>query len=471
MKKLFILFCLTAESVSGQNFSSFVNQVQTSAPPLRQAMVDSFMQANPVLPLKENDTLAHFIITGNFNKVEVAGDMNGWSAGQIVLQNISSTNFWYATQTYEPNARLDYKIITNGSNWILDPNNPHQVSGGFGPNSELAMPQYVQPWEIKAYAGVPKGTVSNYSVQSSVLNAAHQVWVYLPPSYDSTKTYPTAYFHDGTEYLNLGNAANVLDNLIDSNLIQPLIGVFVKPNNRNEEYAMSKRFTYRNFFCDELVPWADARFATRKDSSQRATIGASFGGNISALIAFGRPEVFFKAGFHSGAFWPNSYEALQLIDTSRVLHLPFASVWGSYEGSLPAVWRNVRDSLNSHQIPDKYFNEYPEGHSWGLWRATLDEILIALFPGSASIGFGEHHLKQPWRVYPNPVRDDLKIEGLKANFVQYSIVGLDGHHYKTGKLSGSTDHQLDLQALPEGLYLLLLRQNNESRTSHLFIKN
>lgn len=468
MKKFILLFCLAAECALGQSFAGFVNKVKTSAPPLRQAMVDSFMQANPVLPLRESDTLAHFIATGNFNKVEVAGDMNGWSVGQIVLQNIANTNFWYNTQVYEPTARLDYKLVTNGSNWILDPNNPHQVSGGFGPNSELAMPQYVQPWEIQSYAGVPAGSLNSYSIQSAALNASHQVLVYLPPSYDSTKAYPTAYFHDGTEYLNLGNARNVLDNLIDSALIEPLIGVFVKPNNRNEEYAMGKRFTYRNFFCDELVPWVDARFATRKDSSQRATIGASFGGNISALIAFTRPEVFYKAGFHSGAFWPNNYEALQIIDTSGVLSLPFASVWGSYEGSLPAVWRTVRDSMTSHQIPDKYFNEYPEGHSWGLWRATLDEILISLFPGSAGIGFQDRPHKKQWQVYPNPTRHDLRIEGLTETPVHYSIVGLDGHNYREGRLSGSTA-QLDVQALPEGMYMLLL-QHSMRQTAHLFVK-
>jgi enterochelin esterase family protein len=27
-----------------------------------------------------------------------------------------------------------------------------------------------------------------------------------------------------------------------------------------------------------------------------------------------------------------------------------------------------------------YWKELPEGHSWGLWRATLDEMLEFFFP-------------------------------------------------------------------------------------------
>ncbi len=468
MLKRILLLTLISQYALAQTFAGFVNNTQNAAPPLRQAMVDSFMLANPQLPLLENDTLAHFIITGNFNSVEVAGDMNGWSAGQIVLQNISSTNFWFASEVYEANARLDYKFITNGSNWILDPNNPAQVSGGFGPNSELAMPQYVQPWEIEDYPGVPKGSLSAYSVASSHLNASHQVWVYLPPNYDSTQSYPSAYFHDGSEYLNLADGFNILNNLIDSNLIEPLIAVFVKPNNRNEEYAQGKRWLYRDFFVYELVPWVDARFSTIDDSSQRASIGASFGGNISALIAYSRPDVFFKAGLHSGAFWPNNYEALWMLDTAQHSDLAFASVWGTYEGSLPIVWNRIRDTLQSRQIPYKYFNEYSEGHSWGLWRATLDELLIQLFPATGAIGIAD--IESPirhWQIYPNPSKSYLKISGLEGEGGQYSIRSLDGRMLSQGTLKSQTE--IDVQFLPSGLYLLEL-EGMKVKGSRLFKK-
>ena len=54
--------------------------------------------------------------------------------------------FFYKELSFESTARLDYKFVV-GSSWILDPRNPNKVKGGFGDNSELAMPQFVQPSE------------------------------------------------------------------------------------------------------------------------------------------------------------------------------------------------------------------------------------------------------------------------------------------------------------------------------------
>ncbi|MCI0693235.1 T9SS type A sorting domain-containing protein [candidate division KSB1 bacterium] len=60
------------------------------------------------------------------------------------LQQLPATNFWYLGKNFEPEARLDYKFVLNGSTWILDPHHNKTVLGGFGPNSELAMPLYVK---------------------------------------------------------------------------------------------------------------------------------------------------------------------------------------------------------------------------------------------------------------------------------------------------------------------------------------
>jgi len=59
-----------------------------------------------------------------------------------------------------------------------------------------------------------------------------------------------------------------------------------------------------------------------------------------------------------------------------------ASVWGSYEGaSLPPNMHRVKDYLIENGY-DVYWKELPEGHSWGLWRATLDEMLTFFFPAN-----------------------------------------------------------------------------------------
>lgn len=450
MRQILLSFFLIPQLILAQSFQDFVNDVVATAPPLRQAKVDSFMQANTQFPLIEFGTVANYILTGNFNSVELAGDINSWQTGIDVLANIPSTNFWYLTHVYPPTARLDYKFVTNGSNWILDPNNPNQVSGGFGPNSELAMPQYVQPWEIEDYPNVPKGSIITTVLYSSGLSKNFQIKVYLPPNYDSTSSYPVAYFHDGFDYVSLGSANHVLDNLIDSNLIEPLIGVFVKPNNRNDEYASHQRFDYRDFFVDDVVPWVDNNWSTRPDSSNRATIGASFGGNISAIIAYTRPDVFYKTGQHSGAFWPNNNETANLVASSQYLDLEMASVWGTFEGGITQVWRLFQDSMTINNYPNKYFQEYPEGHSWGLWRATLDEILIELFPYQG-ISVPEYVMHGEINIYPNPANEYLFIEGDVDNQSTYTIYEITGRVMTRGVLN---ERRINVSSLKPGIYIL-----------------
>lgn len=469
MKKVLIALALMAVVYGhAQSFTAWINHLSNAAVSLRQTKVDSFFAANNQYPLLEYDTVAHFILKGSYSSVFLAGDMNSWQPSEALF-NMGGTDLWFLTKTYPSHARLDYKFVAN-NNWILDPRNPNTVSGGFGPNSELAMPLYVQPWEIEDRAGILKGQVSTYNIPSAAVGASYQVQVYLPPNYNSSSSYPTAYFHDGQEYLSLGSARHVLDNLIDSNLIEPLIGVFVRPNNRNDEYAFALKDNYTQFFVSELVPWVDAQFATRQDSSKRATIGASFGGHISAWIVTHHPEVFGQHGQHSGAWWPNNYQVLNLIaqDIHQV-QMPMAAVWGSFEGNLTNMWQLVSDTMQWYGYPNKYFQEYPEGHSWGLWRATLDEILIALFPAQ-SIGIEENIGRSPFsvRVYPNPVSDRLFIEtGESPCGLTYQVIDILGRVQIFGTLEGKS---INTQTLLAGTYTLVL-SNENGKQFFRFIRN
>lgn len=266
MKKfiLVIVFCVSSLLKSQSQFQSFIDNVNSiSNPSAKIAAVDSFMNfaRSKGIPFIEDST-ANFIYNANVSSVAIAGDFNGWNYNGNQLTKLAGTNFWYKSYIFEMDARLDYKFVINGSNWILDPENPNTCSGGFGPNSELSMLSYIQPWEIQYNQNIAHGYLISKSIFSKNVNTNYQVTIYLPPDYDSlsNKSYPSVYFQDGTEYISLGKAVNVLDNLIAANKIQPIIGVFVKPNNRNEEYAYSKREQYRLFFIDELAPFIDSLY-------------------------------------------------------------------------------------------------------------------------------------------------------------------------------------------------------------------
>ena len=394
-----------------QNFDAFITYLNSLPEDQRPAVVDSFMVATAPsgFPYITGDT-ARFIYRGNATMAQVAGDFNGWNPASAYLIKITGTDFFYFSKKFEMTARLDYKFVLDGSSWILDPLNPNTVSGGYGPNSELAMPEYVQPWEIGTYPGTLLGTVVTDQIFSAYVNKTFQLKIYLPSGYDPylLTRYPVIYFQDGYEYISLGFADKVLDNLIDSALCCPVIGVFVRPNNRNEEYAGSLREEYQSFFASELVPYIDGKYLTIAQASARAVIGDSYGANISALISYHHSDLFGKCGLHSAAFQPNGYEAYNLITQGEVKSIQWASIWGTYE----SLWQNMRDFrdfLLSHDY-DLIWQELPEGHSWGQWRATLDVMLPYFFP-QAFMGTGHNLLpaEDVLRAYPNPAKQLLNI--------------------------------------------------------------
>ncbi len=362
------------------SFSDFIDRVEEVDTADLETVITGIMDTISSFPIIEDKTTVYFVYTGNANSVFLAGDLNGWDPSTLPLTNVSGTDLWYKKFIFDhADTRIDYKFVVNGTSWRLDSRNPNRVAGGFGDNSELALPDYVQPWEIVFDDSVPEGTLMSHSVSSTNTGKTYDVNIYLPASFDQNSRYPTAYFHDGSDYLNFANAKVVLDNLIDEGIVRPIIAVFVTPTDRNEEYAFSKRYEYARFFVLELVPYIDENFSTIQEAASRATIGDSFGGNISAIISFTYPSIFGNSGWHSAAFWPNEFETDQLVTGGPKKNIRIASVYGQFEGGLTGNMREVDQYLFETGY-EYYSKEYHEGHSWGLWRATIDDILGFLFP-------------------------------------------------------------------------------------------
>ena len=361
------------------SFSELIELVIESDSIDQYALVEAFMDSAET-PFIETDSLVYFLYHGDASRVQVAGDFTGWSPSGRSFTQLRDTKLWYRKETFESNARLDYKLVISGSNWILDPKNPNRIGGGFGQNSELAMPDYNHPEEIESRDDIEKGSVAQIQLFSEATGKTYDVHIYLPASYDETLEYPAAYFQDGSDYLNLASSKNVFDNLVADGKIVPTIGVFVVPNDRNIEYAFDDRFKYTDFFVNELVPYIDSNYSTKATADSRAVIGDSYGGNISAIIAFQNPDVFGNCGIHSGAFQPNNFHTNGIVMDGVKKDIKVASIWGTYEGSsLPPNMRKVKDYLIETGY-DVVWKELPEGHSWGLWRATTDDMLEFFFP-------------------------------------------------------------------------------------------
>lgn len=369
-------------SLSGQTFSSFLNYLSSLPAEQRQARVDSFMAVHTQTPLIENDTLCHLIYVGAAQQVQTAGDFTNWSSF-LDFTRVEGTTLWYCTRSFESDSRLDYKLIINKNQWILDPNNPYTCAGGFGPNSELRMPAYVPPDEIQYSAVIPHGQLRDTTFYSQYLKNSRKIWVYTPAGYNPEKHNPVVYVHDGDGYLALAAMRNVLDNLIAWGQLQPLLAVFIPPVDRTDEYAGSKQAAFTDFMVKELVPWIDGRYSTLRHPWGRANLGASNGGNISLWLTVSHPEVFGLVAAMSSNVENNIKLKVQQGVTPPVKY--YLDI-GTYD--IPILIERVgelRQLLESNNDVI-LFQQFHEGHSWGNWKAHIDDALIFLFGATGSSG-------------------------------------------------------------------------------------
>ncbi len=297
---LISVLLLNTTVCNSQSFQQFINKLEQTDVSRRQSIADSFISVCKQFPFIENDSLVHWIYLGNVGSVAVAGDGNNWNPSKNQFTRISTTNLWYLTEQFEPDARLDYKYVIDSTNWILDPLNPKIVMSGFGANSELSMPLYVQPPEIEYYPAIPHGSIFDTVMISNTLGNSRTVKVYLPADYSASKNdYPVILFHDGLDFLTLANTQNVLDYLIAKNSIEPIIGVFIPAVNREEEYAGSQMNAFTDFIVQDVMHWVDKKYRTRIIPAFRAVAGVSNGGNISLWMGITHPEQFGKIGAYS----------------------------------------------------------------------------------------------------------------------------------------------------------------------------
>lgn len=380
----FVMLCATA--VQAQTFTQTIQKLYASP-----AQTWEELKTSGSIPFAVEDSVA-FLYNGNAASVTWMGDFNGWGYDKTFKNTgarIPNSDIWILKTSLPKDARLDYKIMLNGNDWILDPNNSNQQWSGVGggsPNSELRMPGWkIDPAAIERN-GIAKGKLQqDILYNSSTLSYQIMYSVYFPKGYSTNQKYPVIYVTDGYEYLHerMGNMTTVLDNLIEDKKINPVVAVFVdqrEPVNRSNnrrmtELAMNPK--YLSFFSDELVPFIESTYSVSNDPKERAILGTSMGGLTAAYFGFTKPGVFGMAGIQSPAFWYKTdiYKVCDNPENPPVkIFLTTGVINDSQDGA-----RKMRNILEKNLCTYRY-SETNQGHSWGNWRDTIDDILIYFFP-------------------------------------------------------------------------------------------
>jgi enterochelin esterase-like enzyme len=397
MKKLFLsLWLLFPIWVSGQihDYSAYqgiVKKIETIASmedaAMRKASWDAFVKTYG-LPYAQGDSVV-LAYKGPATKVVWQGDFNFW--GRVDSVNTAGTqlatsDIWIWKAQFPEDARLDYKIQVD-DDWILDPANPLQQWSGVNngtPNSYFAMPSYRSELS-QTKKREPKGQWVDKIFESVFLPYDIRVDVFIPEK--AKGPLPVIYVTDGQEYRHeeMGNMPVVIDNLLQERRITPVVAVFIdmrNPDDLTENRRVSQlplNPAFAQFIVRELVPWVELTFKTSRKSEDRALMGTSLGGLHAAYMAHIFPDFFGKIAIHSPAFWFNE-EIYPLVESTQLRNTQFFMSTGTvYDTQADA--QKMKGIFEQKGYPLTYM-EVNEGHSWGNWRALLDDILVEFFPGS-----------------------------------------------------------------------------------------
>ncbi len=318
-----------------------------------------------------------------------------------------------------PSDLYQYCFMADG-NRVLDPNNP------------LVMRDMMNYSNYFFTAG---DTASLMQTQHVAHGTVEQVWyktggrtrrmsVYLPAGYHEANTfYPVLYLLHGSggdelAWLELGRAAQILDNLIAQQKAKPMIVVFPNGNmyqdasplyydeRKDGKVKWSDRDTrlsgaFETAFLD-ILNFTEDHYRAKKSKNARAIAGLSMGGYHAMHISHFYNSLFDYVGLFSPAF-STTYDP-------KTANTPNAQLSFPSNKNTPKIYKNVEKDLKTQfkTPPALYYiaigqddflypenvqfralldkNHYPYtyisttgAHTWTNWRHYLIDFLPRLF--------------------------------------------------------------------------------------------
>ena len=386
----------TATSVtglsSGTAFASWVDGLEKA--PDKEREIQRFLAAQSSFPLIENARWAHVAYHGEGHDIAVRGGMLG-AKTVMALHRVPGTDFHFASFELPPDARLQYQLVRDLEELILDPLNPDS-SGSLvhsGRVSILSMPE--------AEAGVPArargagvGRIETVPFETEKVAVGSLTWggpraidVYLPHGYAQSEAtrYPTLYVLYGREMLNEGRFDTVLDALIGSE-VEPLIAVFIESTSAYE-YARSPRELHARMVIDDIVPLIDQEYRTIAEAGGRAIYGVDEGGFAALEMAVRHPGAFGKVAAQSLlAIGSGGDELVDAIVSMPGPPLVIYLDWGRFDYSndatetdIPGYSRRVAATLRDagYTVSGREWNDSSDV---AIWFRRLPHVLRSLFP-------------------------------------------------------------------------------------------
>jgi predicted alpha/beta superfamily hydrolase len=264
------------------------------------------------------------------------------------------------------------------------------------------MPEHTLTGNIQKHCGF----------RSKILGNRRDILVYLPRGYRrfSRTRYPVLYLQDGQNVFDAATAFlhvewgvdETAQSLIRQKLIEPLIIVAVANtgDNRIHEYVPTRGVIdssgkrkrrskglardYARFLIEELKPYIDRKYRTKREAEFTGLGGSSLGGLLTLSLGLWFPQTFTRLIVMSPSVWWDDQAIVKMVE--EMDQKPPLKIWLD-TGTNEEGWeraRTLRDALVEKGwklFDDLQYHEI-EGadHSEGAWALRVDPALRYLFP-------------------------------------------------------------------------------------------
>jgi enterochelin esterase-like enzyme len=262
---------------------------------------------------------------------------------------------------------VDHKDQTNPTTVLSERNwSTFQV-----PGDDTLRGEYTTPVAPEARGDVE---VMNYT-SSANGNPERSAYVWTPPGYDAEREepYPVFYLQHGggqtwTDWIEVGFAAQILDNHYAKGEIVPMVVVMANGNGVNFPNEITQRITVA----------AEAQYNVSDEGEQRALAGLSMGSGHTLTTLWAHPGEFaYIGGMSAFGSVPAGADVDAINEGTELIRIYSGDTQDfTYGATLSLI-----DSMTNRGVEHEFAPIIAGPHSWDVWQKSLIDFLPRLFQG------------------------------------------------------------------------------------------
>lgn len=351
------------------------------------------------------DFLLQEKVDSPFGKIEKAGIMD--------MEEGEDGIWTYTSEKLLPEL-YTYKFKVDGLDY-LDPSNVYMCRDIASYTNIFIVEKVTgDKGDLYSVNDVPHGNIAKVWYNSPTLKMKRRMTVYTPAGYEEGGRYPVLYLLHGAggdedAWTTLGRAAQIMDNLIATSKVKPMIVVMTNGNtNCKAAPGEWSRGMYKPFFMGhttakpvasmeesfpDVVKYVEDHYRTLKGKKNRAICGLSMGGGHSFAISKRYPDMFDYVGLFSAAIFMGGNDDPQKTTFDKMnedeqFGKEVATIFAANPKLYWIAIGNTDFLYKSNADYRKYLDskgykyEYLEtdgGHVWRNWRIYLTLFTQKLF--------------------------------------------------------------------------------------------